>query len=147
MATGQVMLPARGEGLVRSIAIGIAGFDPSGDSGTLGVCKGGANVGQACDDDDPNSCPGSTCGEGICDGGANDGKGCDESSATTDCGAGITCVLCQDVPDTGFLPIDCTTTYVSPETVPAMSPWGLAGLAGLLFASGTLWLRRRGRRA
>jgi hypothetical protein len=85
-----------------------------------------------------------TCGEGICDMGANEGKGCDEASAAADCPDG-SCILCTDVPDTGFLPVDCTTTYVAPETVPAISPWGLAGLAGILFAAGTLFLRRRTR--
>lgn len=146
MATGQAIIPARSEGFVRSIALGFAGFDANGISGSIGVCKGGSEVGQPCQTENLNDCPGSTCGEGICDMGGNGGKGCDESTAAADCPGG-SCILCTDVPDTGFLPIDCTTTYVAPETVPAMSPWGLAGLAAFLFACGTFFLRRRARRA
>jgi hypothetical protein len=140
MATGQVMLPAVGEGFVRNLAIG---FTLGGD---IGVCKGGSSAGDPCATSDacPGSdcdCPGSTCGEGICVGG-NDGMGCDRNTEGADCGAG-TCEVCNEPPETGFFPIDCTTTYIAPQLVPVMAPWGLAGLSVLLFASGCLWLRRR----
>lgn len=142
MATGQVSLPARGSGFVRNL---VFGFSLDSDPG---VCKGGSNAGQPCstsDSDDP--CPGSTCGEGICvGGGANAGKGCDEFTAGADCPGG-TCSLCDADLPAGALPLDCTTTYVAPQGVPAMSPWGLAGLAILLVGFGTLWLQRRARRA
>jgi hypothetical protein len=138
MASGQISLPAHGAGVTRNLVIAV-----SDDPDDAGVCKGGANAGQACDTSDSSPCPGSTCGEGICVGGDNDGLGCDVATQMTDCPNGGTCKACNDVPQNGFLPVDCTTTYVSPEPVPLMSGWGLAGLAALLFGTGTLWLERR----
>ena len=79
--------------------------------------------------------------------GSNPGQGCDTATELADCGAGGTCVVCSKLAEDGFLPIDCTTTYISPEGVPAMSSWGLIGLAVLLLGFGTLWLRGRTRRA
>jgi hypothetical protein len=64
-------------------------------------------------------CPGSTCGEGICVGGDNDGRGCDVATQAADCPNGGMCTACGDVPENGFLPFDCTTTYISPEPAPA----------------------------
>jgi hypothetical protein len=140
MAEGQITLPARGEGFVRNIAIAFTEQDE------LGVCKGGSEAGKACDPSSQGPCPGSTCGKGICVGG-NEGMGCDTATEGADCGAG-TCVVCEPAdPEMGVLPFACTTTYIAPEQVPAMSPWGLAALAALLFLFGSLWLRWRGRRA
>jgi hypothetical protein len=62
-----------------------------------------------------------------------------------DCPNGGTCQVCAVELPPGALPFDCTTTYVSPETAPVMSPWALIGLALLLMATGTFWLRRVGR--
>lgn len=137
MAVGQIALNARGAGTVRNLAIAV-----SGDPDDLGVCKGGPDAGQACDRFD-DACPSSACGEGICVGGNNDGRGCDKSSEMADCPNGGTCVLCADVPDDTFLPIDCTTTNVAAEPVPAMSPSLLGVLGGCLAAVGLWWLRRR----
>ncbi len=143
MATGQVSLPARGAGFVRNLVFGISVNDED-----LGVCRGGTAAGDACDMSDSSPCAGGgTCAEGICDGGGNAGFGCDAATAMADCPGGGTCLLCNDFPDTPSLPVDCTTTYVAPEGVPAMSQWGLVGLAALLMGFGALWLQRRGRRA
>jgi hypothetical protein len=136
MATGQVVLPARGSGLVRNLLVGIS------DGEDAGVCKGGANGGQACDQDDSGDCPGSTCGEGICVDGANDGLGCDQATAGADCPGG-SCVLCFDDSDNEFPPLDCTETRIAPRPAPTASPWGLAALAAALLAGGTWLLRRR----
>lgn len=141
MATGQIALPAHGSGVTRNFIIAL-----SDEAEDVGVCKGGSDAGEACDLDDSGDCSGGPCGEGICDGGDNNGLGCDVATQAMDCPNGGTCVACDDVPPTNLLPIDCTTTYVSPEPAPAMSPWGLAGLAVILFAAGSLWLQRRRRR-
>jgi hypothetical protein len=140
MGTGQVTLPARGAGAVRNLVFAIGP-----DEDDAGVCKGGANAGQACDRSSSEDCPTSSCGEGICVGGDFPGRGCDVSTQATDCPNGGMCKQCDDVPDVAFLPLDCTTTFISPETAPAMSPWGLVALAAILLAGGTLWLRRRAR--
>lgn len=138
MATGQVTLRAQGAGNLRNLVFIANNSD--------GVCKGGANAGQACES---GGCPGSSCGEGICKGGSNDGKGCDVPNAATDCpGVSATCVACDTTTGAAFLSFDCTSTYVSPEPAPTMSPWGLASMAVGLLVAGSLWLRRgQGRRA
>lgn len=137
MATGSVTIPANGAGVTRNLIIAI-----SGDAEDAGVCKGGADAGEACDNSDSSECPGSTCGEGICVGGDTPGLGCDVATQMADCPNGGMCHVCADVPATDLLPIDCTTTYISPEGVPVMSPWTLAGLAVILFAAGSFWLQR-----
>ena len=142
MATGQISLPARGSGFVRNLAFATTG---AGSDDDLGVCKGGTDAGKACDQTDLSACPGSACGEGICDSGANEGKGCDVATQAADCPMS-TCQLCSDLAP-GYLPIDCTTTYVTPQAAPAMSPWALIGLAAFLVMLGTVFLQRRARRA
>jgi hypothetical protein len=144
MATGQVVLPARGAGAVRNLVFAIS----SGDD-DLGVCKGGGNAGDACNPADAEEdCPNSTCGEGICLNGTNPGLGCDKATEAGDCGAGGTCQACDDFAEDSFLPLDCTTTIIAAEPVPVMSPWALVGMAAVLFMFGALWLqRRRGRKA
>jgi hypothetical protein len=139
MATGQVTLPATGSGTVRNLVFVIS----SPDAEDAGVCKGGANGGMSCDLSDSSPCPGSTCGEGICIGGDRNGLGCDVAMQATDCPNNGVCRACSDVDTSAFLPVDCTTTYVSPEPTPVMSPLALVGMAALLLAFGTLWLRRR----
>jgi len=138
MAEGQVTLPARGSGLTRNLVIAI-----SPDAEDAGVCKGGASAGQACDRSDFMPCPSSSCGEGICVGGDTPGVGCDVATQATDCPNGGMCKVCSDPAQPSFLPIDCTTTYVSPEPAPAMSVWGLVTMAALLLVIGTVWLDRR----
>lgn len=134
VANGQVTLPARGAGPMRNLVIAI-----SPDSDEVGVCEGGSDAGEPCDLFDSGDCTGGTCSPGICVDGGTPGAGCD---ADGDC-AGGTCEDCAvEVPPMA-LPIDCTTTYVSPEAVPVTSMWGLAGLALALAVAGTLWLRRR----
>jgi hypothetical protein len=140
MGTGQITLPARGAGTVRNLV-----FASDGDEDDAGVCKGGDNAGQACSRFESGDCPGSTCGEGICMGGDFPGRGCDVAMQWTDCPNGGTCKACDDVPESTLLPIDCTTTIIAPEGAPAMSPWGLVALGGVLLATGTLLLRRRAR--
>ena len=138
MGEGQIVLPAHGSGTTRNIVIAM-----STDAEDAGVCKGGTNKGLACtsSDDCP---PSSDCGEGICVGGTNAGAGCDASTAWTDCpGMGATCKACDDVGSSTFLPLDCTTTYISPEPAPLMSMGGLLALAAILLVTGTLWLERR----
>jgi hypothetical protein len=146
MATGQVALPARGSGFVRNLIF--AGSFDTTDAEDLGVCKNGPDAGEGCDQSESDSCSGGgTCGEGICQGGGNNGLGCDAATAMIDCpGVGAVCQLCNDLAENGFLPVDCTTTYIAPEGVPAMSPWGLTGLAVLLMTAGIFWLQRRARR-
>jgi len=139
MAMGQVTLPARGAGVVRSLVVAMTTNEDE-----AGVCKGGTDAGQACNRTDMTACPGSTCGEGICVGGDNNDRGCDVATQTADCPNGGTCAACADVSTNGFLPLDCTTTTViALEVAPAMSPWRLASLGAILLAAGSLWLRRR----
>lgn len=138
MATGQVILPARGSGPMLNFV-----FALSGDTEDVGVCKGGSEAGAACDRSDSGSCSGGgTCGEGICTAGGNAGKGCDVATMAGDCPGGACQVCAVDLPP-GALPLDCTTTYVSPDPAPVMSSWGLIGMAILLLATGTLWLQRQ----
>ena len=138
MAEGQITLPAHGAGVVRNL---VFAFSPNPDE--AGVCKSGTSAGQACDVFDSASCPGSTCGEGICVGGDRPNDGCDVAMQATDCPNGGTCKACNDVPQSGFLPLDCTTTYVSPEPAPVMSQWGLLATAAVLLMLGTWWVERR----
>src|SRR6185369_12499976 len=79
MASGQITLPARGDGVVRNIIVSMS--DQVED---LGVCKGGSNPGAPCDRSDDNSdCQdGGSCAEGICASGTNQGQGCDQATAT-----------------------------------------------------------------
>ena len=61
------------------------------ESSTARTCKGGANNGNTCTDDE--DCPNGTCGGdlvlgGVCNGGTNDGGDCAENS---DCPGGGTC--------------------------------------------------------
>jgi hypothetical protein len=139
MATGQVVLPARGAGFMRNFI-----FAGSGDPEDAGVCKGGSDAGEPCDRSDPE-CSGGTCGEGICVLGGNAGLGCNVATQMMDCPGG-TCQVCNVPFPANALPVDCTTTYVSPEGAPTMSTWGLFGLAAIMLAAGTLWLQRRQRR-
>jgi hypothetical protein len=147
MATGQVTLPARGEGVVRNFAIGV-----TNDPEDLGVCKGGSDAGEPCSlllNDDPGTeqCPAGTCGEGICDGGDDDGEGCDEATEMADCQNGGTCNLCAEPLSNSFLPLDCTeTTVIGLEPAPVMSRRGLLAMAAILLFVGSLWLQRRARR-
>lgn len=99
-----------------------------------GVCKAGANQGQACDEDD--DCAGvDSCGDGICSGGTNDGLGCD---ADGDCGGG-TCVDCNDG---GGLGLACLAA-AGPAPAPALAPAGLAGALAALAGLAYWRLRRR----
>lgn len=138
MAEGQITLPAHGSGLTRNLVIAM-----SIDAEDAGVCKGGASAGEACDRSDLMPCPSSSCGEGICVGGDTPGVGCDVATEATDCPNGGMCKACSDTAQSDFLPLDCTTTYVSPEAAPAMSVWGLMTMAALLLMVGTWWLERR----
>jgi hypothetical protein len=147
MATGQVTLPARGEGVVRNFLVGT-----TNDPEDLGVCKAGSDAGEPCSlsqNGQPGTeqCPGSTCGAGICDGGDDDGEGCDEATEMADCQNGGTCNLCAEPLQNSFLPIDCTTTtVVGLEPAPVMSWQGLLATAAVLLVLGSLWLQRRSRR-
>jgi hypothetical protein len=142
MATGQVVLPARGAGVMRNFV-----FATSDDGDEAGVCRGGSEPGAACDRDFSGDCAGGgTCAEGICSSGGNAGQGCNVATQAMDCPGGGMCLVCSVPPPAGTLPFDCTTTYVSPEGAPLMSSWGLVGTAAILLAAGTLWLQRRQRR-
>ncbi|MGD9763770.1 MAG: hypothetical protein AB7V27_08665 [Candidatus Binatia bacterium] len=138
MASGQIVLPARGAGVVRNLLIGFAVDDDD-----IGVCS---NSKEPCELSDPNACLGGSCEPGICSGGVNDGAGCDPATATTDCGMGVTCTRCDALAQ--GLPIDCTTTVIGVRGAPAASPWGLISMAALLLVFGAVWLHlRRGQRA
>jgi len=134
IAAGQVTLPARGAGIMRNLII-----VGSEDEDEAGVCKGGATPGAPCELNVSN-CFGGMCLPGICVGGTNSGQGC---NALGDCPMASDCVQCAAELPIGALPIDCTTTYVSPEGAPVASPWALAVLACALVITGTYWLRRR----
>lgn len=112
----------------------IAGFIASG------VCKEGPGQGDACDTNEDCG-DGGVCGNGICDGGDNDGNGCDTTATPSECPGGGACVDCSD--NEGF-GIDCSETVVEPcaAAAPAASPWGLASMVTVLFATGGLTLRR-----
>jgi hypothetical protein len=137
-ATGQVVLNARGGGRLRNLA-----FVVSDAADDVGVCKGGADVGTACERGS-SDCTGSTCGAGICDGGANLGNGCDPATAMVDC-PNANCVLCATTSGAPFIPLDCTETQVAVQPAPVLAPWSLAGLALALGGAGIAWLRRRSR--
>ena len=65
-----------------------------------GVCKAGtAEAGQACTDNGDCGMTG-ICGSGICDGGTNDGNGCDNTMDCP--GMGATCIDCGDNAGLGF---------------------------------------------
>jgi len=115
------------------------------DAGDLGVCKGGTDAGEACTED--TDCDGGSCEEGVCTGGgANDGQGCSVANQAVDCPGGA-CEPCDALAENGFLPVDCTVTYIAPQGVPTMSRWGLIAMAGLLLLTGSLLLQQRRRRA
>ncbi|MGE0519387.1 MAG: hypothetical protein AB7P78_10330 [Candidatus Binatia bacterium] len=136
MAIGEVALPARGGGVVRNLIFTVADVDAE----DLGVCK---NSTEPCDREQMNPCPGSECGKGICEGGANPGQGCDEDA---DCGDQGNCILCAELAQDTFLPVDCTTTVIGLQTAPAVSRSGLLALTAALLICGSLWLHMRRRR-
>jgi hypothetical protein len=141
-ATGQITLPARGEGIVRNLLVGM-----TSDPEDLGVCKGGTHAGQPCVLFETDPCPGSTCGEGICQGGDEEGEGCDVATEATDCPNLGVCIVCAEPLENSFLPIDCTTTTViGLEPAPLMSWRGMFTTVAILLIVGMLWLQRRTRR-
>jgi hypothetical protein len=105
-----------------------------------GVCKAGPGQGNPCIED--SDCgTGGECGEGICDGGGNDGNGCDTTAMPSECEGGA----CIDCSSNGGFGIDCSQTVVAPcaaAPAPAASPWALAVMVGVVFATGGLTLRR-----
>ncbi len=146
MATGTVILPARGAGVVRNLVFGIS--DQVED---LGVCKSGtSDAGEPCALDDSTDCDSGSgeCGAGICVGGSNAGNGCDTDTDCPDMGMDMgSCQLCADFPgNNSTLSLDCTTTHVGVEPAPATSLLSTAVLAGLLLAMGVQWSRRRSAR-
>ncbi len=87
-ATASIMLPATSVGTLFSLVVGL--------SNPAGICRGGADTGNACEVDD--DCDLDDCADGFCVGGNDAGDGCDEDN---DCDA-LDCLICESCSSGGI---------------------------------------------